>query len=62
LALLELAVRKAGNLAAALGIAALGFAAAMFGEADDAPGLVLLGILLVVSACVLGVRSAQRSG
>ncbi len=58
---LELAVRRAGNLAAALGIAAVGIAAAMFGEADDAPGLVLLGILLIVSACALGVRTAQRS-
>jgi hypothetical protein len=58
---LELAVRKAGNLAAALGIAAVGVAAAMIGEADDAPGLVLLGILLIVSACALGVRTAQRS-
>lgn len=58
---LELAVRRAGSLAAALGIAAVGIAAALFGEADDAPGLVLLGILLVVSACALGVRSAQRS-
>jgi hypothetical protein len=58
---LELAVRKAGNLAAALGIAAVGVAAATFGEADDAPGLVLLGILLIVSACGLGVRTAQRS-
>ncbi len=57
----ELAVRKAGNLATALGIAAVGFAAAMFGEADDAPGLVLLGILLIVSASVLGVRVTQRS-
>ena len=57
---LELAVRKAGNLATALGIAAVGVAAAMFGEADDAPGLVLLGILLIVSACALGVRTAQR--
>ena len=57
---LELAVRKAGNLAAALGIAALGVAAAVLGEADDAPGLVLLGILLIVSACALGVRTAQR--
>jgi hypothetical protein len=59
---LELAVRKAGNLAAALGIAAVGVVAAVFGAADDAPGLVLLGILLVVSACALGVRTAQRSG
>lgn len=58
---LELAVKRAGNLATAIGIAAVGVAAGVFGEADDAPGLVLLGILLVVSACALGVRTAQRS-
>jgi hypothetical protein len=58
---IELAVRKAGNLATTLGIAALGVAAAVFGEADDAPGLVLIGILLIVSAGALGVRTAQRS-
>lgn len=58
---LELAARRAGNLLAAVGIAAVGIAAAVFGEADDAPGLVLLGILLVVSACALGVRTAQHS-
>jgi hypothetical protein len=57
----ELAVKKAGNLAAALGIATLGVVAAMFGETGDAPGLVLLGILLFVSACALGVRTVQRS-
>jgi peptidoglycan/LPS O-acetylase OafA/YrhL len=48
---LELAVRRAGNLAIAIGIAAVGVAAALIGESGDAPGLVLLGILLVVSAC-----------
>jgi hypothetical protein len=58
---LELAVRKRGNLTAALGIAAVGVAAAVLGEADDAPGLVLLGILLIASACALGVRTAPRS-
>jgi hypothetical protein len=58
---LELAVKKAGNLAIAIGIAAVGVAAAIFGRADDAPGLVLLGILLIASACALGVRSAQNS-
>jgi hypothetical protein len=58
---LELAVKKTGNLAVALGIAAVGVAAALLGEADDAPGLVLLGILLIASACALGVRTAQRS-
>jgi len=59
-AAVELAVRKAGNLVMAVGIAALGVAAAAFGNADDAPGLVLLGIVLVVSACALGVRTAQH--
>ena len=59
---LELAARKAGNLATAIGIAALGVAAAIFGQADDAPGLVLLGILLIASACALGVRTGERRG
>ena len=59
---LELAVRKAGNLPTAIGIGALGVAAAIFGEADDAPGLVLLGLVLVASACAIGVRTVQRSG
>ena len=57
---LELAMRRAGNLAAVLGIAAVGVAAGVLGEADDAPGLVLLGILLIASACALGVRAVQR--
>src|SRR3954447_17312340 len=48
---LELAARRAGNRATAIGIAAAGVAAAVLGEADDAPGLVLLGILLVAGAC-----------
>ena len=50
-------MRRAGNRVAAIGIAALGIAAGIVGEADDAPGLVLLGILLIVSACALGVRT-----
>lgn len=58
---LELAVRKAGTLAAAFGIAGLGLAAAVLGQADDAPGLVLIGILLMASGGALGVRRAQRS-
>ena len=56
----ELAARRAGNLAVALGVAVLGIAAAVLGEADDAPGLVLVGIVLVASAGGLGVRAAQR--
>jgi hypothetical protein len=57
----ELAVKRAGNRTLAIAIAAAGVAAGILGEADDAPGLVLLGILLVVSGCALGVRAAQHS-
>jgi hypothetical protein len=58
---IELAVKKAGNLVAAAGIAALGIAAAIVGNGDDAPGLVLLGIVLIASAGAIGVRRAQHS-
>lgn len=56
---LELVARKAGNLPTAIGIGAVGVVAAVFGETDDAPGLILLGILLMVSACALGVRRTR---
>jgi hypothetical protein len=58
---LELAARKAGNLPAAFALAALGLVAAAAGGSDDAPGLVLLGLLLIASACALGLRSARHS-
>ncbi len=58
---LELAAKKAGNLPAAIGIAVVGVAAAIFGEVDDAPGLVFVGILLIASGCAMGVRRAQQS-
>ena len=48
-------------LATALVLAAIGVAAIVYGEADDAPGLQLLGILIVVGAFTLGVRTVQRS-
>lgn len=41
-------------------IAALGGAAVVFSELDDAPGGVLLGCLLILGAVALGVRAAQR--
>jgi hypothetical protein len=56
----ELSVRSAGNRPLALGIAAAGLAAAVLGEADDAPGLVLLGILLVTSALAVGIRTVRE--
>jgi hypothetical protein len=44
----------------ALAVVAVGVTAAMHGEADDAPGLALLGILLIVGALAAAVRAAQR--
>ena len=57
---LELALRRAGSLAIAIGIAALGVVSGVWGQAGDAPGLVLLGLLLIASAGVLAVRVVQR--
>ena len=48
-------------IAAALALAALGVTAAMHGEADDAPGLALIGILLIVGAVAVGVKAGRRS-
>jgi hypothetical protein len=41
---------------------ALGVAGIVYGEADDSPGLQLIGVVLVVGALALGVRTARRSG
>jgi hypothetical protein len=59
--LLELAARKARNLAYLAVAAAIGIAAIVFGEADDATGLVLFGGLLIIGTVALAVRTAQRS-
>jgi hypothetical protein len=59
--LLELAVRRPRSLALNVGVAAIGVAAIALGEADDAPGLVLFGLLLIVGTVGLAVRTAVRS-
>ena len=46
----------------ALAVVAVGVTAAMHGEADDAPGLARLGILLITGALAAAVRVAQRRG
>lgn len=47
-------------LAAALAVVALGVAVIVYAEADDAPGGVLIGILLIVGAFIVAVRAALR--
>jgi hypothetical protein len=59
--LLELAAKKPGSVVYRVAAAAIGIAAIALGEADDAPGLVLFGCLLIVGTVVLTVRTAQRS-
>ncbi len=46
--------------AAVVLVVAIGVAAVVYGEADDSPGLQLLGVLVVVGAVALGVRTARR--
>jgi len=59
--LLELAAKKPRSVVYRVAAAAIGIAAIVLGEADDAPGLVLFGCLLIVGTVVLTVRTAQRS-
>ena len=52
------------NVLMALGLIAMGIGIAVagiyIGETDDAPGAALIGILLMIGAVVLGVRTARR--
>lgn len=56
-----LATRKAGNIAFIAMAAAAGVAAIVLGEADDAPGLVGFGLLLIVGTVALAFRTARPS-
>jgi hypothetical protein len=47
--------------AAALALAAVGVTAAMHGEADDAPGLAGIGILLIVGALAVAAKAGHRA-
>jgi len=60
--LLELAARTPGRIAYRVGAVAIGVAAIVLGEVDDAPGLVLFGLLLIAATVTLAVRTALRSG
>jgi hypothetical protein len=59
--LLELAARKPGKPAYRAAATAIGVAAIVLGEVDDAPGLMLFGGVLIVGTVVLAFRTAHRS-
>ena len=59
--LLELAVRRPRNLVFRAAAAAVGVAAIVLGELDDAPGLVLFGGLLIAGTVALALRRTQRT-
>lgn len=50
------------RLALALAIATVGVLAMVHAQNDDAPGLGLIGILLIIGALTLGVRTVRRRG
>jgi hypothetical protein len=56
-----LAASKAGNIAYQAAATLIGVAAIVLGEADDAPGLMLFGGLLIVATVALAVRTGQQS-
>ena len=59
--LLEAAAKQPRNLVLRAAAVAIGGAAIVLGEADDAPGLVLFGLLLILGTVALAVRTALRS-
>jgi hypothetical protein len=59
--LLEAAARRPRSLAYGAAAIAIGVAACLFGNADDAPGLVLFGCLLIGGTLALAVKTRLRS-
>ena len=48
------------RLAAACAVAVLGVAAILYADADDAPGLGMIGLVLIAAAIAGAVRTAYR--
>ncbi len=57
----ELAARRSGNVAIAAALAGLGVIAGLVGEADDAPGMLLLGGLMIAGCAAIAVRTMRRA-
>jgi hypothetical protein len=61
-ALYELALRRPGSLVYRAIATVIGVAAVVAGEADDAPGLVGFGCLVILGTIALAVRPSRRTG
>lgn len=48
------------RLAAACAVAVLGVAAILYADADDAPGLGMIGLVLIAGAIAVAVRTISR--
>ena len=48
------------SLAVSLALAAVGVAAMLFGSNDDSPGLVVIGVVLIVGGATIGGRAIYR--
>lgn len=60
----EVVVRKPGSRVSAVVMPVLGAvagASVVLGEFDDAPGLMLFGVVLMIGAIAIGVRTAHRN-
>ena len=60
--LLDSAARRGAGVVSRVLAVVIGVGAIALGDADDAPGLVLFGGLLMVATLALAVRRARRSG
>jgi hypothetical protein len=59
--LLEVATRRPAAIVYRVAAAAIGVVAILLGEEDDAPGLVLFGLMLLLGTAALTLRTARRS-
>lgn len=57
----ETAIHRRGNVVVAVIVALTGVAAGVVGELDDAPGLILLGLLMIAGAGAMTHRRARKS-
>lgn len=56
---MDFSVSRLATTLAIAGLAALGGAAVVYSEFDDAPGGILIGLLMIVGAVLIGLRTGE---